>query len=160
MKMKKVMKTLALILIVVIELAWFGCATVQDVVTPAWIDPVAAEYADVNIPSVMPYTSLYDAKAVLRGMNFKHTMNQLMAARAMEDDDLLFKHIKDEHILHIKEGQEFQQEVFSPTGPIGIALASLGFGTLGTIAGGRLIPRKREKELEAEIEKLYVNNNA
>jgi hypothetical protein len=164
-KMKKFLKTAGLILIVMIELAFFGCAMMPKMVTPAWIEPEAAEYADVNVPSTdilgipIPYTNLYDAELVERKMKFKHLTNQLAGARLMEDDQLEFDYLAEIHSLRTQEARDLAESWFSATGPYGLLVTSLGIGGLCTYGGGKLIPRKREKELEAEVNRLNGGNH-
>lgn len=120
----------------------FGCASVQDVVTPCWIPPGAAEYADANTTSILPYTTLFDAKRVQAKMNYVHTVNQVK-------DKLEYEYYTGIQTFHMGAAKEFQAAIFSPTGPIGLLFPTIMAGSFGAL----FIKRpgdKSKKEVELE----------
>jgi len=152
--MKKLLKTLLVILLVIIEVGLIGCAMVPDLVTPCWIDPAAAKYADVNLPGILPYTTLHDARQVKRNLDFNHLLNQIVYVRLIEDDRMTYDYINAAHTSYIKRAEEFQAAVLSPTGPIGILLSGAAFGTMGAL----YIKRPGDKS-KKEVEEI-VNGNS
>ena len=143
-KIKMLIITFCIMVLVII----FGCASFQDVITPTYIPPSAIEYADVNVPLIggFPYTSLFDARTVMAKMDYVHLLNNMT-------EEAKYNFLKGLTQMHIDISQDFQQKLFSPTGPIGLLLPSSMAAILGLFAGGRFIKSPREKELENEINK-------
>ena len=113
-----------------------GCSAFQDTIIPTYIDPAAIEYADANVPLLLPYTTLTDAKYVDAKLDYIHSL-----------DNLEYAYLKDGLQMHIANAEEFKRVVFNPEGPIGLLLPTLFGGTLGAL----LIPRPKDKK---EIENL------
>jgi len=117
-----------------------GCASFMDAITPCYIPPKAAEYADANVPIMLPYTTVFDARIVDKKMDYMHFINSMT-------EDAKYEYLKGMTAFHIQASEEFQQAVFSPEGPLGLLLPTLFGGTLGAL----LIKRpgdKSKKELE------------
>lgn len=112
----------------------FGCASVMDVATPCYIPPEAIRFADANVPTFLPYTSLWDAKAVRLKMDFVHTRDMLTG-------ELKYKFLRGLTTANIETSQRFQETIFSPTGPIGLLFPTVFGGTLGAL----LIKRPGDK---------------
>ena len=143
---KEIVKYGVMAVLIVAELVLIGCAMAPDVVTPCWIDKEAAEFAGVNIPGLLPYTSLLDAEKVARGMDFVHIINQLTLGRLLEDENLKYSYLKNAHTLHLQKSRETKEAIFSPTGAIGILLSGGIFGTLGALFIPRLAEKKKVEE--------------
>lgn len=146
--MKKWLKYIGVALLVIGELALIGCAMAPDLVIPCWIEPEAAEYADVNIPGLLPYTTLHDARQVARGMNFKHLTSQTAILRDLDDENLRYNYLNNAHSLYMRQSEQLKENVFSPTGPIGILLSGGILGTMGIVLVDR--PGTRQKLAEAK----------
>lgn len=132
-----------------------GCSAVQDAITPAYILPEAAVYADVNDTSeFMPYTTLWDLNNLDRRLDFAHQANQNVLGRMLEDDNLEYAFLKDAVTTSQQSAAAFKETVFSPSGPIGLMFPAVFGGLLGTF----LIKRPGDKTKE-EFE-TAVNNNA
>lgn len=128
--MKKWLKYVAAVFLILAELILIGCAMVPDLVIPCWIEPEAAEVADVNIPGLLPWTTLHDAQQVSRGLNYNHLMSQMRFARGLADENLKHDFLSNAHNLYIEQAEQFKEDVFSPTGPIGILLSGGALGGL------------------------------
>jgi len=115
-----------------------GCSAFQDAIIPAYVEPVAAEYADADVPLFMPYTTLLDAKYVATKMDFVHSVGQLKYAYLKSNID-----------LNIAMSEEIKKMVFTPEGPIGLLLPTLLGGTLGAV----LISKPGDKKKIVELEK-------
>jgi len=126
-------------------IAFFGCAAFQDALTPAYIEPEAAEYAKTEKMSFMPYTTLLDADRVGKRMAYVHKLTQLGLARDIEDDVIRYGFLNDIHLAHIQNAQAFQSQVFSVDSPLGLLMPTLFGGTLGAL----LIRRPGDKKKEA-----------
>ena len=106
-----------------LSVAFMGCAAFQESVIPTYIPPDCITYADVNVPILMPYTTMIDSKYVDAGMDLRHDIG-----------DLKFQFLKDQRLLHFNNADQMRQAVFSPDGPIGLLLpmmTGLGIGWLG-----------------------------
>lgn len=136
-----------------------GCSAMQDAITPAYILPEAAVYADVNDTSeFMPYTTKWDLLKVDRYLDYKHQLIQIDVGRMLEDDNLTYAFLKDAATASLQSATQLQQTIFSPTGPIGLMFPALFAGVLGTMAGGKYIKRAGDKTKE-EFELALKNNN-
>ncbi len=131
-------------LVIFVLAAFFGCAAVQDAVTPCWIPPASLKYADANATTMLPFTTLFDAKRVAMKMDFVHLRNQVL-------DDINYNFLTGLSSFHIGVAEEFQAKVFSPTGPIGLAFPTLGGGILGAFLLSKPSDRKKILDLEKEI---------
>jgi len=128
-----------------------GCASMMDMITPAYISKEAMVYSDANIPHYLPYTSLFDARHLEYSLDYTHLLNTLK-----EDAEYGFH--KQITKLHISAAESFQQKMFSPTGPIGLMFPTLFGGVLGSL----LIRRpgdKTKEEFEVAVNGNHNNNN-
>ncbi len=145
--MKRIGKGLILTICIVGLLALFGCSMVQDIATPCHIDKIAFDYGKVEPTSYLPWTTVYDAKRVLKHINYIHQQLQLTYERMKVDDNLRHAFLTGTLELNIADAVQFQQKVFNPAGPIGLGLTTLFGGTIGAL----FIKRpgdKSPKELE------------
>lgn len=125
----------------VLGLAVFlGCAAVQDAIIPCYIFPATLDYAQAEPTTFLPFTTLFDAKRVEMQLDYRHQLNQIK-------DKLHYGFLKSVGKVHILAAEELQMALFSPTGPIGMAIPAI----FGTSIGALLIKRpgdKSKKELE------------
>ncbi len=139
------MKKLTITIATMIILVMFGCSAMMDAVTPCYIEPEAAEYADANSTGFLPFTTLFDAYRIDNKMDYIHERKQLDYARLAEDDTLKYGHLKNTHTVNIQGGLDFQQTAFTPEGPIGLLLPTLAGGTLGALLIKRPGDTKKNK---------------
>ena len=122
----------------------FGCAAIMNVATPCFIEEEAAIYADEETTSFLPFTTLWDAKRIDLRMDYRHQINQIGLARALENDTMQYGFLKGVQTPHIMAAQEFQQAIFTPEGPLGLLLPTLAGGTLGALLIRRPGDTKKE----------------
>jgi len=143
--MKKWIKTLIITVSTLSLVLFFGCSMFQDVVTPCYIEPDTIVYADEEATSFLPYTSLFDAERIDVRMDYAHQVNQLDLTRLIEDDSLLYSHLKGIQTPHIFAAKDLQRRIFAPDGAIGLLFPMITGGTLGAL----LIPRPGDKKKDA-----------
>lgn len=132
----------------IILVVFLGCSAMMDGVTPCHIDERVGTYTEEEMTSYMPFTSLWDAKRLNREMDRMHELNNKELIRLAEDNDDLYMFLKESHSINMAGSQEFQDNVFNPTGPIGamiLATTGIGIGALGISKPG---DRKKIVELE------------
>ncbi len=128
--MKKWLKYISIGFLVCVELALIGCATVSEIIMPCWVDPAAKSYSDYNSPQLLPYTSIYDARQVLKAVSFAHLLNQRELVRDIEDDKLQHDYLYEAQSLHVARADEWSKAIFDPAGPIGLILSGGVMGSL------------------------------
>jgi hypothetical protein len=126
-------KTITVTIVTLSLIALFGCSAMMDAVTPTFIEPEAAAYADANSTSFMPFTTLWDAERVISKMDYSHQLNQLLLLRQAEDDDIRYGFLKDAQVGHNVSAKQLQTALLTPEGPIGLLLPTLLGGTLGAL---------------------------
>lgn len=141
--MRKKAKVLFVTLLVVILAAIIGCSTVQDAVTPCYIDKDCGTYADSEMTMFTPYTSLFDAKRISARMAYINAVGELQYA-----------FLNDSLNDHMAKSESFKQTVFDPTGPLGGLL--IGLPTFGL--GAMLVSKPEDKKKIIELEKANGNS--
>ncbi len=139
-KTQNLIATVSIFLIMVI----LGCASFQAALTPCYVSPAAAKWANTKTTSLFPWTTLFDAQRVEMKLDYVYTMKQIT-------DTLDYEYHKGITRFHKAAGEELRAALFDPTGPIGLFVTT----TLGVSAGGLLLSkpsdRKKIKELEANV---------
>lgn len=129
--MKKLLTTTIVVLAGLIVFLFIGCSSLMDAVTPCYISPELARMVDEPLTTwPIPYTSVFDAERILRKLYY----------------------LADGLNISIEGAREFQQNTFSPTGPLSLLLVggpSLALGAYG-------ISKPKDKK---EIERLKNGNN-
>ena len=139
--MNKKQKTLTVLMVMCLGVM-FGCSALQDVITPTYVSEEAAEWVNTTPKLFMPYTTLFDAKRVEAAIDFKITTDKIKGG--------YYKNITN---LGILGGEEIKTTLFSPQGPVGLALPMLFGGTIGTLLGGAYRQRPKDKKRIEELEK-------
>lgn len=155
MNMGKHWKKLVVGLSIAILLTMLGCASFQEVLTPAYISEDALAYTGDDGKTFTPYTSLWDARRINKKLDYQHHVNQLKSAREMEDDSNEYKHVKDAHLTYIKQAEEFRHTLFDPDGAIGLlapALGGLGLGFVIKRPGDKNTKEVEEEKAKAKEE--------
>jgi hypothetical protein len=145
--MRKLGKGLVTLICVAGLVIMFGCAGMQDIATPIHIDKAAIEYAGVEATSYLPWTTVWDSRRVLAYMNYMHTQTQVAYKRLQQDDNLTHAFLLNSVEVNLADAVGLQKQLFDPTGPIGLLLPAL----FGTGIGAMFIPRKRERDLEKQL---------
>lgn len=115
--------------------AMLGCAGLQDAITPAYIPEDAIKFAEADVPTLLPYTTITDAKYVQARLDYVRSMGELE-----------YNFLRDNLAGHLAQAEQLRQTVFDPSGPIALlfpALAGLGIG--------RYLKSPREAELEKNV---------
>ncbi len=127
--------------IAIVGLAIFlGCASVQDLMTPAYIPPQSVEYTGAEPTTLLPFTTLFDLRRIDRKMDFVYLGKKLE-----------YDFLKGVNAVHIMASEELQTAIFSPEGPIGLAFPMLFGGTLGAL----LIKRPKDRTAD-DYDKAWV----
>lgn len=138
--MKKLLQTTIIVLAGLIALVFVGAGCVQDIITPAYVDKTAAEWANVPTKLFLPYSTLWDAKRLAGAIDYKLTIERIKGG--------YYKNITN---LSILAGEELKNTVFAPDGLLSLLL--IGGPTFA--AGSFLISKPKDKK---EIEKLKNGN--
>ena len=133
--MKKLLKTITIILVGIISVVFIGAGCIQDIITPTYVDQNAAEWADVPTKLFLPYSTLWDAKRLARAIDYKLTIERIKGG--------YYKNITN---LSILAGEELKNTVFAPDGLLSLFLIGGPFTALGAFAISK--PKDR-KEIEA-----------
>lgn len=129
--MKRIAKYIAVLFVILLEVVLVSCSVAPDLIMPCWIDEKAISYAGYNTPGLLPYTTIYDARQVLKAVSLAHLLNQRELVRDIEDDKLSHDYLFEAQSLHVARSEEWKEAVFDPAGPIGLMLTAAGVGTLG-----------------------------
>ncbi len=105
---------------------FFGCAAFQKVLTPCYVNPASADYANTETTSVLPWTTLWDMERIDIKMDYVHMTNQVK-------DKMLYEFLKTGNRVSIMASEELQSTIFSPAGPIGLIFPTIFGGTLGAL---------------------------
>lgn len=139
--MKRLLKTIIIVLVGAISVIFIGAGCVQDAVTPAYVNESAAEWAGVPTKLFLPYTTLWDAKRVGMAIDFKLTIERIKGG-----------YYKEVTNLSILAGEELKNTVFAPDGLLSLLLVGGPFTALGAYAISK--PKDRK-----EIERLKNDSN-
>ena len=127
-------------------LVMLGCATFQAALTPCYVSPAAAEWANTTTNSLFPWTTLFDAQRVEMKLDYVYTMKQIT-------DTLDYEYHKGITRFHKAAGEELRSTLFDPTGPIGMLIPASLAGT----AGAFLVSKPSDKK---KITELIDKNNS
>jgi len=132
-EMKKLAKTIGLMLAVAMILILLGCSSMQDAVTPEWIPKDVGLYTGQPMTSIMPYTTIADAKRLGVWIDYVSTGYQIQFERLSENDLRKVANMKKIQRGHHRRAAELKNEMFSPTGTGSILLGMLPAGILGSV---------------------------
>ena len=122
-------------------LVMLGCATFQAALTPCYVSPAAAEWANTTTNSLFPWTTLFDAQRVEMKLDYTYAMKQTT-------DTLDYEYHKGITRFHKAAGEELRSTLFDPTGAIGLLLPASLAGTAGAFLVSKPSNLKKIKELE------------
>lgn len=132
--MKKLLQTTIIILAGIISLVFIGAGCIQDIITPAYVNVDAAEWADVPTNLFLPWSTLWDAKRLSNAIDYKLTIERIKGG-----------YYKDITNLSILAGEDFKNTIFAPDGLLSLLL--IGGPTFA--AGSFLISKPKDrKEIE------------
>lgn len=140
--MKKFSKALVTLICVIGLVVMFGCAGLQDVITPCHIDENAITYSRQEPTSYLPWTTVFDAERIRAYMNFTHLDYQKTLKDILAGDNLLYDFYTGQINSSITDARQLQQKLFNPNGSIGMAITALFGGTIGAMFINT--PKKKE----------------
>ena len=122
---------------------FFGCASVQDLIIPAYIPPASLEYSGSEPTTLLPFTTLFDLKRVDMKMDFVYLSKQT-------SEKIRYEFLKGVNYIHISASEQLQNAIFSPSGPIALMFPALLGGTVGGLLFSKPEDKKKIKELEKQ----------
>jgi len=144
--MAKKIQTLAATVSIVLLVILLGCASFQDALTPCYVSPAVIKYADANETSILPWSTLFDAKRITAKMNFVHAWNQIA-------DRMEYEYLSGIHQFHIAGAEELKTSLFDPTGPLALLIPTSLAATAGALLFSKPTDKKKIKELEIKNNK-------
>jgi len=135
---------------------FLGCSAFQDAFTPCYIDPNQISYAETDATTFLPFTTLWDARRIGLKTDYMHLVKQTEIERLGVVDTMHYTFLKNVQAIHIAGAEQFQQAVFSPSGPLGLLIPTI----LGTTVGAFLISKPSDKKRIAELQAEVINGVA
>ena len=132
----KTLRTLtAAICLILFVALMVGCAF-QDYLVPCYIDERVGEYTDANMTSLLPITTIADAKRLIEELNFVAIEKREVWLQRIEKDHRTHTFLANSTAFNLINAQEFQETLFAPTGVFGALTGLMGLG-----AGAMFIKR-------------------
>lgn len=131
--MKKFGKALVTLICIVGLVITFGCAGLQDVITPCHVDENAIVYSEQPATSYLPWTTVFDAERIRAYMDYKHLDFQAGLKDLLEDDNRAYDFYTGQVNASIADARQLQQKLFNPNGSVGMAITALFGGTIGAM---------------------------
>lgn len=138
-KTQNILATGSIILLLIV----LGCASFQAALTPCYVSPAAAAWADTKTTSIFPWTTLFDAQRVDMKLDYVYTMKQIT-------DTLDYEYHKGITRFHKAAGEELRAALFSPTGPLALIVPTGLAATAGALLFSKPTDKKKIKELEIQ----------
>lgn len=133
-----------LILLCVTLLAVVGCASIVDRLTPAYVPPQAAEYADREPQDIY---SLHNVKVIQTDTTIKHRNTQLDLKRLAEDDEYAYQDALGFIEAAIAEAEAFQAQVLGDdNNPLSVS--GLLFMLTGGLVGRSFFKRPQDLTID------------
>ena len=133
--MKKLLQTTVIVLAGLIAVVFIGASGCQDIITPAYVDKDAAEWANVPTKLFLPYSTLWDAKRLSNAIDYKLTIEKIKGG--------YYKNITNISIL---ASEEFKDVVFNPNGILSLLMIG---GPMCALGAYGISKPKDKKEIEA-----------
>lgn len=131
--MKRLSRALITLICIVGLVVMFGCAGLQDVVTPCHINEDVIEYSGQGATSYLPWTTVFDAERIKAYADFEHLDLQAFFDTAKAQDRREYTFLTDRLDIGIADARQLQQKLFNPNGSIGMAITALFGGTIGAM---------------------------
>lgn len=144
--MKKLLQTIIITLAGLISLVFIGCTLVQDGIVPCYVDPNAAAYADEPLTSIMPWTTIADAKRIESKMDYVY-----------ETKKLGYVYFKDNMAFHLLNSEQFKHSIFAPDGALSLLLIGGPMCALGAFGVSKPADKKKVLELERKLNGIKIN---
>ena len=144
-KFQKTIKMLAVTMLGMIMIAFLGCSGVIDAVLPCFIEEDAGIYAEAPLTSILPWTTIKDAERIMEKMRYVHETTQISLDRLKFDDERHQDRLQKIQARHVEQAKEIRDNLFDPSAPGGLLLATITGGAFGALAIRR--PGDEKKKL-------------
>ncbi len=104
-----------------------GCA-MQDSVVPCYIDGRIGEYTDANMTSLVPYTTIADAKRLGRELNFVSVEKREALLQEIKKDDRFRVFLSDALSGNLIDANALRETLFGANGVVSTTMGMLGLG--------------------------------
>jgi hypothetical protein len=104
-----------------------GCA-MQDYLVPCYVDERVGEYTDANMTSLLPFTTIADAKRLGKELNFVGVEKREAFLEAVKKDSRLKAFLANSVSDNLIPAEALRETLFGPTGVFGAATGMLGLG--------------------------------
>jgi hypothetical protein len=125
MKMLKILS--AVLCLATLTVLMAACA-VQDSITPCYIDERVGEYTNADMTSLVPYTTIADAKRLGREMNFVSAEKREALLQEVKKNSRLHAFLADALSDNLIDANSLRETLFAPTGVYGALTGLLGLG--------------------------------
>jgi len=132
----KILKTLSAILCLIAFAVLMGACAMQDYLVPCFIDGRVGEFAESEMTSIMPYTTLADADRLDREMERTQAEWTMYFTQMLEERNLKHQFLAQGLQLNKIPAEALRETLFAPTGVFGALTGLLGLG-----AGAMFIKR-------------------
>jgi hypothetical protein len=122
------MKTIITVLCLAAFAILMGACAVQDYLVPCYIDERVGEYTDANMTSLLPITTIADAKRLIEELNFVAVEKREAWLQRIEKDHRTHTFLANSTAFNLINAQEMQETLFAPTGVFGALTGLLGLG--------------------------------
>jgi len=146
--MKRLVRTLIIMLSLLMVSAGLGCAALSYYVTPTPIDKDAVQYvisagvADAN--EYKGYQNLYKAEKLDKDVDYAHDIIQFNYDQLKQKDEVVYSVHKKTTVPNAELGKQREGALFGPKGLLSMGLSMVGFGTLTGFLG---LARKRPQDV-------------
>ena len=124
----KTLRTLTTAVCIVVFVALMvGCA-MQDYLVPCYIDERVGEYTDANMTSLLPFTTIADAKRLGEELNFVGVEKREALLQEVKKDSRLRAFLADSVANNLIPAEALRETLFSPTGVFGALTGLMGLG--------------------------------
>ena len=132
----KYVRTITAIVCLIAFAALMVVAGCQDSITPCYVDERVGEYTGANMTSLLPYTTIADAKRLGREMNYMSVEKREALLEAVKKNSRLHAFLTNALSDNLIDANSLRETLFGPTG-----VASALAGMLGLGAGAMFIKR-------------------
>lgn len=132
----KTLRTLTAVICLATFLALMGACAFQDHLVPNYIDERIGERTGAEMTSLVPWTTVADAKRLGRELNFVSVEKREALLQEIEKGDRYDSFLAESHRLYLIDGNALRETLFGPTGVV-----SALTGLIGLSAGTFLLKR-------------------
>jgi len=124
----KTLRTLTAAVCLAAFIALMGACAMQDYLVPCYVDERVGEYTDANMTSLMPFTTIADAKRLGKELNFVGVEKREVLLGEIKKDSRLKAFLADSVADNLIPAEALRETLFSPTGVFGALTGLMGLG--------------------------------